>query len=942
MKGSPADRTKEATGKDKAEVFRGGEWGGNYTSPKVAEASQEKNPSASNPWESSVDNSKQSAAWQSRSTHVKQACSWGDSADTSAASVKTGSQTSNWDNVKTSTTSERDKSKQTVETGNWNTTANDGGWGASTSSATAPAETGGPTGNWDNVSTSGPSAWEKSKPEGASETGSWNNTGFSSESQTNGWNKQKLSNVDQTSGWNKAGTAEGGKDGWKDSLDKQKNSVGHSSGQWSAGNAKTNGSDWGGGSNWSQGRSNNENFSTSDRSNSWNDQKDFDGGRAYNRGRGRGRYGGRGFRNGENSGKPGDSDVSWRFGRGFRNEDNSGKPDDSDGNWKFGRGGSRGRGRNGGCSFNRDSSDDTQQFGRGRGRGRGRGNGRGQFESSDWWKSRQSSENDGGSSIKSDWGVTEASGWSSGWSGSSGGNAEISAGNMDQKVGWSGKSSGGQRSSGWGNVPGEVKDYTITDHTSGWNQSSKSDATVGESKWNSKIASGWSGSRGGNAEKSAGNMDQKVGWSSGKSLGGVGSSGWGNASDITGEVKDDTIIDRSSCWNHSLKSDATLGDAKWNSKIATSSQPVDWKMKEIKSASTSNSTEPSFADWVHGLPQNKASTNEGNWSNEKSSPRDDAGRLTANDWCQSSTAKKEKHSSDNDCGWGGHDENTRGNYSSSANDHIWAKGKEPSSDSKSVCTGIWGSSKGWGDNSGEQGQQSTTAWETSKEPNSKSNWSGQASDSSGNQISGWNNGGGNQWSKPKAFGVDDQFASNDSLYKGSGNQAQSGNWRHESDQGQPFGGRGRGNTFSTRGRGRGRNYGGRHSYGWNSGDGSGRDGNRYNDRRDTSHSNQNELKSGGGWSSGAIAEKGSWDSWKSERQSQPAGWANMSSGKGDSSKSSWDSPKDCGSSRSGWESASDKENATSEVGGEVHKKISDGADGAGGWNTKGSDGRSGQ
>ncbi|KAL0903619.1 hypothetical protein M5K25_028011 [Dendrobium thyrsiflorum] len=674
------------------------------------------------------------------------------------------------------------------------------GWGSTSMPLATPSvEHESQTNSWDKLSASPRfDGLQKSKQADATAKEGWKKDGFSSEGQIDGWNKEKSSDRDQASDWNKAGNAEGGKDVLTDSWDKAKSSEGRGFGQESQGH-------WKAGDGWH----NDHHDPNSGKS------KDSDSGQGsgwsqghFNNESGNNNWGhgNRGDQQRDFDGGRGSSRGRGRGrygGRGDRNEDSFEKPGDSDGGWRFGRG----RGRNGAGGYSRDNSD-TREFGRGRGRsqGRGRGQGRqGQFESSDW-RNRQERFDGSFSNKPSSWGNTDGS--NDGCKSTD----EHSAAGMDEKVGWnSGNSYGGGSKPGWGTDPqdaGRSTNDTNVDNASSWSK----DVDTG------KQIDNWS--------KSTTSNDN---WNTPK-----------------------TFDTKPSSWNQTVI-DTAKGDA-------TSSQSTDWKKN------TTNSPDVSFGDWAHGLPVTKGTTNDDKWTSAKSSTGNHgdtlSGKLNSNNWGETATLNKGNEAGDSQGGWNSSKKvDTQASQTSSENENNWGKSKEPCSGSTADGSGNLGSSKDWGNKNLANVDSRSSVWDSKKEQTSShGNWN--AKDSSGDQSSDWNNGGGNKWSNQ------------------SGGQGKSESWSRGSDFGSG-GGRGRDNSFS-RGRGLGRNSGGRRSYGWNSSDDSGKEG---NDGGQAFKTGENWSRGHGtfegekdSWNSGGDAEKGSWGSLKSGEnqpsgQVQGSGWA---------------------------------------------------------------------
>ncbi|KAJ6840080.1 protein RNA-directed DNA methylation 3 isoform X2 [Iris pallida] len=205
------------------------------------------------------------------------------------------------------------------------------------------------------------------------------------------------------------------------------------------------------------------------------------------------------------------------------------------------------------------------------------------------------------------------------------------------------------------------------------------------------------------------------------------------------------------------------------------------------------------------------------------------------------------------------------------------------------------------------------------------NWSKPKTFSGGNQSSGWGNDKGESWTKPNSIGGQSSWSDHTDGFNGGEGGDQSGGWgRGRNDQSCG----GRGNSFSGRGRGRGRNLGGCR---WSGGRGGNQEGNGSGDQPEffsrgntfasgqSSSWNQAGFASGGGsWNqgnesagehtgknAGETADKGSWDSWKSESGKQTGGWAKQDSkafeapaadGSNKSGGGNWDQPKQSGNS----------------------------------------------
>ncbi|KAK8918940.1 hypothetical protein KSP39_PZI021943 [Platanthera zijinensis] len=706
------------------------------------------------------------------------------------------------------------------------------GWGSSATnvSSSLSFEAGSQSNSWDKAKTPssssglgksnetagwGASAVNSAKPtiELDTQTSSWDKVSIPSSS--SGWQKSNQADTTVKEGWKKDGFSSGGQiDGWN----KEKTFDRDQSSGWNkAGN--TEGGKDGSMDGWNKVKSSEGQGFGQESQREWKRGDASSKDSAWGQGSGWSQ-GNSNNENGKNWNQQRDFDGGrgssrgrgrGRFeGRGGRNEDG-----DSGGGWRSGRGG--GRGRNGGGGYNRDGSD-AREFGRGRGRGRGREQGQGHFESSDW-RNKQESSGDGGfsSNPSSSWGGAGVCSWAKN-------KDEHSTGATNENAGWNSKKSyGGAPVPGWGSDSqdaGESKKDMNADHSSSW----------------SKVAS------------------------TGKPI-----------DDWNKDDKNDNWINKTSSLNQ--MSAATEGDSKWNTSIATSSQPSGWKKNEIKGINTSNASEVSVAD------------------------RDTSSvKLNANDWSQTSSMNKEKEAADSQGGWNGQNVSAQLTNPSSGNENNWGN-------SKGDGSGNPVSSKGWGGNNLDNMDSGSTAWEARKEPSSQSTWAGVGKDSSGNKSSDWNNGG-SKWNKQS---------------EGQGN---SESWGHGSDG--RGGGRGRFNSFSG-GRsdfGRGGGRGGRDNSFSGRGGGRGRD-NSFSGRGRGRNSEGRFSWNGG--SDGSVQEgNGEKRSWKSEGGNQPAGWAKQSSGWAsasapvsnvESGKSSWESRAEPSSNMmtSGWESASAKEPVPSNV-----------------------------
>ncbi|KAH0462249.1 hypothetical protein IEQ34_009824 [Dendrobium chrysotoxum] len=871
--GATADWKKDTSGKDRADGFSG--QSGNWASPKSvggdnqdswsinekgfvgnnedgwgkSAASQEIKPVAKSTWQTSFNSSVQSKTCKTPSADENQASDWG------ASSLERSSQTSSWDKEKTAPGHIGVVKSEHEEIGGWKKATEgkqaDGCAASAMHAGTSSVEEGSQSNSWGKLkSLPSSSGWEKSTETVRSwktttdsrQAAGWGSTSMplatpsvEHESQTNSWDKQsaspsfdglqKFKQADATvkEGWKKDGfSSEGQIDGWN----KEKSSDRDQASDWNkAGNAEV-GKDV--------------------LTDSWDKAKSSEGRGFGQESQGHWKAGG-GWHNDHhdpNFGKSKDSDSGqgsgWSQGH-FNNESGNnwghGNRWDQQRDFDGGRGSSRGRGRGrygGRGGRNEDNfekpgdSDGGWRFGRGRGRGR---NGAGGY-SRDNSDTREFGRGRGhGHRGQGRQGQFESSDWRN--------RQERFDGGFSNKP------------SSWGN-------------TDGGNDGCKS--TDGHS---------------------AAGMDEKVGWNSGNSYGGGSRPGWGTDPQDAGGNTNDTNVDNASSWSKDVDTGKQIDNwskltrsndnwntpktsdtkpSSWNQTIidtakgdATSSQSTDWKMN------TPNSPDVSFVDWAHGLPVTKGgTTNDDKWTSAKSSTGDhcdtSSGNLKSNNWCETATLNKENEAGDNQGGWTSKKVDTQASQTSSENENNWGKCKEPCSGSTADGSGNLGSSKDWGNKNLANLDSRSSVWDSKKEPTSShGNWD--AKDSSGDQSSDWNNGGGNKWSKQ------------------SGGQGKSESWNRGSDFGRG-GGKGRDNSFS-RGRGLGRNSGGRHSYGWNGSDDSGKEGN----------DGGQAFKTGGSWSrghgtfegekeswnSGGNAEKGSWGSWKSgespTRQVQGSGWA---------------------------------------------------------------------
>ncbi|XP_072956327.1 uncharacterized protein [Typha angustifolia] len=253
-------------------------------------------------------------------------------------------------------------------------------WDAAASHRSPSAKQhGNQAGCWDN--------WEKPMDKGTSETGGWNNAGFSSQIQTSSWNRPTSSGRDYESSWSKPRNFEGGR-GFGQGRGRNFGESGSKSqdSNWK----KSADCDGDHRSNWGKvmdGKS--DSAGSTDRGSNWNKQRDFDGGRGASWRRGRGRFNTRGGRNqGNNWHEQGDQEDCRGSGRGGGQiaagnnwKDNDGTRRSSHGRgggWSHSSGWNNDPANSGGQTVPRDEGSswgNDENTGRGRGRGRnGAGN----------------------------------------------------------------------------------------------------------------------------------------------------------------------------------------------------------------------------------------------------------------------------------------------------------------------------------------------------------------------------------------------------------------------------------------------------------------------------------------------------------------------------------------------------------------------------------------